>query len=105
MNSNNKEVKEVDINQAKEMLGRDDTIIIDIRHISDYEAGNIEGSQHLTPETFKDFLELTDKTKTILCYCYHGISSLDVCETLKDHGFQNPISLKGGFSAWQTNQP
>lgn len=99
------EIKEVDVVQAREMMRQEDLIIIDIRAQFDFENSNIAGARHLTPATFEDFLTNTDKNKTVLCYCYFGNSSLGVCAALKEHGFANPVSLKGGFTAWQNTQP
>lgn len=104
MNSNDEEIREMDAAQARQLIGQEEVIIIDIRSGMDYENGKIEGARHLTPDTFEEFLETTDKSKTVLCYCYFGNSSLGVCAALKEHGFANPISLKGGFTAWQQNQ-
>lgn len=101
MDQNNDEIKEVDVIQARDMIRREDLIIIDIRAQFDFENGSIAGARHLTPTTFENFLTNADKSKTVLCYCYFGHSSLDVCAALKEHGFANPVSLKGGFNAWQ----
>lgn len=101
MLEDDEEIKEVDVTQAKELMRQGDVIVIDIRSAFDYENGNIKGARHLTPDTFGDFLLNTDKSKTVLCYCYFGNSSLSVCAALKEHGFANPVSLKGGFNAWQ----
>lgn len=101
MAQNDDDIKEVDVVQAREMIRQEDLVIIDIRAQFDFENGSIAGARHLTPATFEDFLTNTDKNKTVLCYCYFGHSSLGVCAALKEHGFANPVSLKGGFTAWQ----
>jgi len=44
-----------------------------------------------------------DKSKTIVLYCAGGVRSLMAGVTLQQMGYQNPISMSGGFGQWKGN--
>ncbi|MBO0752428.1 MAG: hypothetical protein J2P53_09965, partial [Bradyrhizobiaceae bacterium] len=42
----------------------------------------------------------TRKTAPILIYCYRGNASQEYAKILCDFGFEDVLSLDGGFEAW-----
>ncbi|CAA9890170.1 hypothetical protein METHB2_20001 [Candidatus Methylobacter favarea] len=45
--------------------------------------------------------ELADKSKTVLAYCRTGGRSALAAQTLQQLGYNNVLSMAGGFEAWQ----
>ena len=48
-------------------------------------------------KTIAKVIEKTDRKKTILVYCYKGISSQNVAQHFCNLGFENVYSLNGGY--------
>jgi thiosulfate sulfurtransferase len=90
--------------EAKELLVSDDVLIADVRDEDSYQQGHINGAIHLTMAALQEFCDQNEKTNPILLYCYHGISSQSVAQHLADQGFTEIYSLIGGFEAWVAHE-
>src|SRR5438105_14800943 len=44
-----------------------------------------------------------DKSKTVVLYCAGGVRSLMAGRTLQQMGYDNVISMSGGFGQWKGN--
>lgn len=84
---------------------RDDVVIADVRDQDSFEQAHIANAIHLSMATLQDFCEQADKSRPILVYCYHGVSSQSVAQHLVDHGFTQVYSLIGGFEIWKEHHP
>ena len=82
-----------------------DFVLVDVREKHEWNEGYIPGAIHVP----RGFLELQieeavpDKSKTIVLYCAGGVRSLIAGVTLQQMGYQNPISMSGGFGQWKGN--
>src|SRR5579859_6166998 len=82
-----------------------DIVLVDVREKYEWNEGHIPGAIHVP----RGFLELQieeavpDKSKTVVLYCAGGVRSLMAGQTLKQMGFENPISMSGGFGQWKGN--
>lgn len=80
-------------------------VIVDVREKYEWNEGHIPGAIHVP----RGFLELQieeaipDKSKTVLLYCAGGVRSLMAGTTLKQMGYQDAISMSGGFGQWKAN--
>jgi len=85
--------------------GRDnqEIVLVDVREKYEWNEGHLPGAIHVP----RGFLELQieeavpDKAKTVLLYCAGGVRSLMAGKTLQDMGYQNAISMSGGFGQWK----
>ena len=81
-----------------------DFVLVDVREKNEWNEGHF-----LVPSTFRVALELQieeavpDKSKTVVLYCAGGVRSLMAGVTLQQMGYQNPISVSGGFGQWMGN--
>ncbi len=82
-----------------------EVVVVDVREKHEWNEGYIPGALHVP----RGFLELQieeavpDKSKTVVLYCAGGVRSLIAGSTLKQMGYQNAISMSGGFGQWKTN--
>ena len=82
-----------------------EVVVVDVREKHEWNEGYIPGAIHVP----RGFLELQieeavpDKSKTVVLYCAGGVRSLIAGSTLKQMGYQNAISMSGGFGQWKTN--
>jgi molybdopterin/thiamine biosynthesis adenylyltransferase/rhodanese-related sulfurtransferase len=82
-----------------------DFVIIDIRESEELEEGFLENSINI-PRGFLDIkIEdiVNDYSAEIVLYCSAGTRSLLSAKTLKDIGYKNVYSMKGGFNEWKKN--
>lgn len=95
-----KKLRQIDVSTAKSMLSEGNIVVLDARKNNDYHKSHIEGALSIEGGALNDFIDRTDKSRTVLCYCYKGISSKRLCRKLIQAGFRNVCNLKGGFNAW-----
>lgn len=93
--------KEIDVQNANELIVRGDLTIADIRDMQSYFEAHIPGAVSVNEENVQDFIKMADKNKPLVCYCYHGISSQGAAQFFKQSGFSEVYSIQGGFEEWR----
>jgi rhodanese-related sulfurtransferase len=81
----------------------ENVVLLDVREPVEYAVARIEGSvlmpmgdvpsranQELDPDTH------------IIAICHHGVRSMNVALWLRNQGFEQAQSLRGGIDAWST---
>ena len=97
------EIIEWNPTEVNQRLAANDYTLVDVREKHEWNEGYIPGAIHVP----RGFLELQveeavpDKEKPVILYCAGGVRSLLAAETLKRMGYQQPISMAGGFGAWK----
>jgi rhodanese-related sulfurtransferase len=78
-------------------------VLIDVREPWEYEAARIEGSTLMPMGDVpgRAHQEL-DPEAHIVAICHHGVRSLNVAVWLRNQGFENAQSLRGGIDAWSS---
>lgn len=98
------QIDEIDVSELKQKLDQKDPLhLIDIREPEETLSGIIPSAKHIV----RGFLELKienevpQKNEPVVVYCAGGTRSAFGAKALKDLGYTNVTSLKGGYSAWQ----
>ena len=94
--------------EAKEMIARGNTLVVDVRDAAEVaNSGKVAGAVHVSrgmlefradpesPAHDKAF----DKSKTVIVYCASGGRSALSGKVLKDFGYTNVFNL-GAFKDW-----
>ena len=78
-----------------------DLVLLDVREPWEFEAAAIEGSRAMPMGDVpsRAFQELEPESH-IVTICHHGVRSMSVAVWLRDQGFDNAQSLRGGIDAW-----
>jgi rhodanese-related sulfurtransferase len=95
-------VKELDIEGYKELRESGEPhILIDTREESEWAAGHVKGAVHLSKGVIERDIEtkVPDKSAKLVLYCGGGFRSALVADNLRKMGYQEPISLDGGWRA------
>ncbi len=94
-------VKQIDIHEYKSMP-RDGHILVDVREDREWADGHAAGAIHMSKGTIERDIEteIPDKSKTLVLYCGGGYRSALVADALQKMGYEHPISLDGGWRAW-----
>jgi rhodanese-related sulfurtransferase len=106
----NAAVGTLEVEQAKQLVSRDDVVFVDVREGGELATqGRIPGAVH-APRGHLEFYadpsspyhkpELASG-KRLVVYCASGGRSALAAKTLKDMGIDNVANMLGGFTAWQ----
>lgn len=78
-------------------------VMLDLRDKAAHDAGRVSGSRPLTAEQLASAGESLKKlkNKTLVVYCDRGIRSAAAVRQLREQGFLQSFSLRGGITAWQ----
>lgn len=96
-------VREVTIDDVKPRIDRGERFhLVDVREESEWEAGHLPNSIHLGKGVIERDIEsrIPDTNAEIILYCGGGYRSALAAESLAKMGYQNVISMDGGFRAW-----
>ena len=87
----------ISLDAAKDIIYDAESLILDIRDEASYSDSHYPNAIHLSNKNFNKIIEKTERKKTILVYCYKGISSQNVAQQFCNLGFENVYSLNGGY--------
>lgn len=90
----------IGINTFKSYIGKDDVQIVDVRGLTEYESGHIEGADHIFVGTLQDNLHKIDKNKQVVIHCQAGDRSSVAYSVLAKNGFKNVKNFSGGMKEW-----
>ncbi|HEX7881102.1 MAG TPA: rhodanese-like domain-containing protein [Candidatus Eisenbacteria bacterium] len=82
-----------------------DSVVIDVREESEWEAGHIRGAVHLGKGIIeRDIARVVpDNDREIILYCGGGFRSALAADNLQKMGYTNVLSMAGGWRAWKEN--
>ncbi|HEY5265992.1 MAG TPA: rhodanese-like domain-containing protein [Acidimicrobiales bacterium] len=91
-------VNEVSASEAFELLDGD-TILLDVREESEWEAGHAPMASLIPLAELPDHLDELPRERLIICACRSGGRSLRAAMYLSQNGF-DVVNLTGGMMAW-----
>ena len=74
--------------------------LLDTREQAEFDIVHLPGSVLVTQDVVDDLLQNGDRNAEIICVCHHGIRSLNAVRFLRQQGFTNCRSMRGGLEAW-----
>jgi molybdopterin/thiamine biosynthesis adenylyltransferase/rhodanese-related sulfurtransferase len=94
------EVDEIDVARARDLEG---ALWIDVREADEYDEGYIPGAVHIPRGNLESRIEnvAPDRAQPIVAYCQSGNRSLFAAKTLEELGYENVVSLAGGYVDWK----
>jgi molybdopterin/thiamine biosynthesis adenylyltransferase/rhodanese-related sulfurtransferase len=97
------EIREVDTARADELRQRSGAVVLDVREPDEYEQGAIPGAVHIPRGTLESSVEsrITDKSAPVIIHCASGVRSAFAAKTLTDMGYEDVVSMTGGFNKWK----
>lgn len=78
-------------------------VLVDIRGLDEWERGHLDGAIHVPRGHLEAEIEdqVSDKSAEVVVYCAGGVRSLLGAVSLKELGYENLISMDGGFGDWE----
>src|SRR5919106_595435 len=97
------QIREVDTATADELRQRPGAVVLDVREPDEYEQGAIPGAVHIPRGTLESSVEnrVTDKSAPVIVHCASGVRSAFAAKTLTDIGYEDVVSMTGGFNKWK----
>src|SRR5215813_2930292 len=99
-------IREVSVQEVDSALKtQDGFVLLDVREKEEWDEGHLPGAIFLP----RGFLEVkvektvTDKDTPIIVYCAGGVRSALAAKSLQDLGYQNVVSMAGGYGEWKNN--
>ncbi|MGH3092053.1 MAG: molybdopterin-synthase adenylyltransferase MoeB [Gaiellaceae bacterium] len=99
------EIAEVDARQAQELIASDSPAIVDVREQAEWDEGHLPGAVHVPRGNLESRIEsaVPDRARSVVVYCASGSRSAFAAKTLEELGYDNVVSLAGGFTDWKRN--
>lgn len=91
----------ITVEEAREMMGRDDVAVIDVREPHEYNAGHVPEAKLIPVATVFARKEELPRDKDIIFVCGVGQRSALACEMAAAAGLTRLYNLEGGTDAWQ----
>jgi molybdopterin/thiamine biosynthesis adenylyltransferase/rhodanese-related sulfurtransferase len=99
------EIDEIDASSARDLVDAGAAIVIDVREQDEWDEGHIPGAVHIPRGYLESRIERTapDPSRQVLLYCSAGNRSAFAAKTLEEMGYEDVVSLSGGFTDWKRN--
>lgn len=92
------EIKPADV---KARLDRGEKLhLVDVREPWEYDLCRIEGAKLVPLGALAASLNTLPDVDEVICYCHHGLRSLDAATWLRFQGIVKAKSLAGGIERW-----
>lgn len=100
--STKSQIQEVDT-EAAEALRAEGHLMLDIREPEEVEQGVIPGSMNIVRGNLEAQIEsrVSDKSTSIVILCAGGVRSAFGARSLGELGYENVVSMDGGFNKWK----
>ncbi len=98
-------VEEVDVQALKSAVDQTGKtpVVVDVRERDEWEQGHVPGARFI-PRGFLEMRieeQVPDKEQPVYLYCAGGVRSIFAAQALQQLGYENAISVSGGFGAWK----
>ncbi len=104
VNEARQKVRESNVDDIKKRLDAGETFhLVDVREESEYAAGHLPGAVHIGKGVIERDIEkqIPDPHAEIVLYCGGGYRSALAAENLQRMGYDNVISMDGGYRGWK----
>lgn len=75
-------------------------VLVDVREPWEHQLCRIEGARLIPLSSLAASLATLPDEPELICYCHHGMRSLDAAAWLRVQGFEKARSLAGGIERW-----
>lgn len=90
------EFKQVNVDKVRE-LSENNSIIIDVREVDEYELGHLKGAINIPLSELRDRVGEIPKDKPVYLHCRTGQRSYNAALALQNMGFHNVTNITGSF--------
>ena len=92
----NGDFKQVNVDQVRALV-ENNSIIIDVREISEFERGHIKGAINIPLSELRERTDEIPKDRPVYLHCRTGQRSYNATLALQNLGFHNIVNITGSF--------
>jgi molybdopterin/thiamine biosynthesis adenylyltransferase/rhodanese-related sulfurtransferase len=99
------EISEIDAGEGRDRIESGEPIVVDVREQDEWDEGHIPGAVHVPRGHLESRIErlAPDTARPVVVYCSAGNRSAFAAKTLTELGYEDVVSLAGGFTDWKRN--
>ena len=100
------EIDEISTSETRTRLdGADHPLVVDVREQDEWQEGHLPGAIHVPRGNLESRIEalVPDKDRELIVYCAGGSRSAFAAKSLGELGYDNVVSMAGGFADWKRN--
>lgn len=91
----------ITVKEVNERIARgDNLLLVDVREPWEYELCRIPGAKLIPMGALPANLTAMLDADEVVCYCHHGMRSLDAAAWLRQQGVESARSMAGGIERW-----
>src|SRR3954453_19828095 len=96
-------IKEIPTSEAEARFNDNSATFLDVREQDEFDAGMIPGAVFIPRGHLESQVEskVVDKSRPVVIYCAGGTRSPVAAQTLEQLGYQDVVSMAGGFGQWK----
>ena len=96
------QIREVDTAEGEALLA-DGWTLLDVREPDEFEQGAIPGTVYIPRGQLESNVEnrISDRSTPLVVMCAGGVRSAFAAVTLQELGYENVVSMDGGFNKWK----
>jgi rhodanese-related sulfurtransferase len=92
---------QISVKEVNERIARGERLfLVDVREQWEYDLCRIAGAKLIPLGTLPANLNTLLDADEVICYCHHGIRSLDAAVWLRQQGVESAKSMAGGIECW-----
>jgi rhodanese-related sulfurtransferase len=92
---------QISVKDVNERIARGETLmLVDVREQWEYDLCKIPGAKLIPLGALPANLITLLDADNVICYCHHGIRSLDAAVWLRQQGVESAKSMAGGIERW-----
>ena len=102
-NINADKCSQINTDEYKEFVHNtdEDFVLVDVRNEDEYTEGYIPTAINIPLPQLRSRLNEIDKNKKVIIYCQKGLRGYVARLILKNNGYNNVVSIAGGFKIWE----
>ncbi len=92
---------QISVKDVNERIARGEKLmLVDVREQWEYDLCKIPGAKLIPLGALPANLITLLDADNVICYCHHGIRSLDAAVWLRQQGVESAKSMAGGIERW-----
>lgn len=92
---------QISVKEVSDRVARGDKLLlVDVREQWEYDLCRIPGAKLIPLGTIPANLNAFLDAEEVICYCHHGMRSLDAAAWLRQQGVESAKSMAGGIERW-----
>jgi hydroxyacylglutathione hydrolase len=94
--------KTLSVNTAQmlQLASKQEAVVLDVRGSNERAAGHIPGTRHIPLGYLQDHLDELPRDRPIAVHCQSGSRAAIAASVLQAAGFEQVLSVKGGYAEW-----